>query len=183
MGFFDKFKNNKNNEKDIIMENYNFGDLLFKQDKKGGVICEESKNLFEKYATSIKIKNYLEKDNELYKTTFEYIHIQRKKIEDNLKKFYLDRYDSDSVEDGFKMPHIDSSTYADLVSVINETQDIGSDLIGIDELKQLIDNSNEDDIFFEITAEFYESSQLVEEYAIAYINCRTKEICYCFDIF
>ena len=100
------------------------------------------------------------------------------KIQD-LVKDLLDTINDalEEVEKGFKINHIKTVKYNDLVSYVNNLEELEIDILGRDDLKKFIHNSNEDDIFIKITSDFLG----YECYAMAYINCRTKEICYCYD--
>lgn len=167
---------NKDKKKDteFILEVPGGGNLTFKENKDNRWRCDSSECLFEKYNPTIIIE-YKEKDNELYKEIFEYIYLNKENIESKLKELY--DYQKQEIDKDFKISHISSSTPQKLISYIASLKDIGVEVLNIDNLEKIISNSNEDDIFIKISSEILGS----EEYATAYINCRTKEICYCHD--
>lgn len=179
MGLFGRHKEKNNELNEIVIECMGSGQLTFKKSH-DIFICKDNKFVFKKYCPTLRISNYLYENMELYKDIFAYINLNSEAIEKNLKELYLTDYLEDDVEEGFKITDIDLITYDHLVQ---QLEDMCSDEEEAEKLKSFIDNLDNSDICLEIDAARYENNQLTEEYAIAYINCRTKCICYCYEKF
>lgn len=176
MGLFGRHKEKNNEVNEIVIECMESGQLIFKKSH-DIFICKDNEVVFQKYCPTLRISNYLDENMELYKDIFAYINLNSEAIEKSLKELYLTDYLEDDVEEGFKVTDIDLITYDYLVQ---QLEDMYSEEEAV-KLKSFIDNSDKSDICLEIDATRYENNQQTEEYAIAYINCRTKCICYCYE--
>ncbi len=159
----------------FVLEVPKLGGLTFKRYKDGHLRCDESECLLKKYTPVIIIKDYKEEANDLYMQIFEYIYTEKETIISSLKKLY--NYSEEELKKDFKITHVKTSTYKDLIAYIEELDALRITVMNIEDLKKILNNSYEDDIFIEISSELLG----IEGYATAYINCRTKEICYCYD--
>lgn len=181
IGYLRDKKYKKNNITEYKIEDQKLGEVKAVEDTKKNILTFEG-ILFGRYNPNIEIKNYDKDNKKLYFDTLGYIKENQKEIEKELKSFYLSNYDKKEkdIEDSFKIEFITTKTYMDLVKYSDDIEENGFDVEGIKELKNLINNSKPDDIFLEITAECDCISS--EDFAMAYINCRTNGICYCYDI-
>ena len=185
IGYLRDKKYKKSNITEYKIEDKKLGEVKAVQDNKKNILSFEG-ILFDKYNPNIEIKNYDKDNKKLYFDALGYIKENQKEIEKELKRFYLSNYLSNydkkekDIEDSFKIEFITTKTYMDLVTYRDEVEENGYDVEGIENLRNLINNSKSEDIFLEIVAECDCISS--EDFANAYINCRTNEICYCYDI-
>lgn len=171
-------RHKKNNISEYIVEDKKLGKIKIAEDSLNNTFtCIEPNVLFDKYNPNTHFKIYYENSKNLYFETLGYIKENQKEIEQNLKYFFLADYEKDYVENGFKISIVNSYTFAELVKYSNNIKEYRLDVEGEEELNKLLSTSKEDDIFINISAECNNI-----QYSTAYINCRTKKICYCFDV-
>ena len=173
--------NKKNDKKVKEIYHDNFGKLIFEFDSKNNrLFTRNSNNLIKGYNSIIKIENFSEDYMSTYIDTLKYIFDNNEEVINNLKNCFTKHYFSDDeVNSGLIIDGIRIINYYDIKNYIDEMDDLGVNMEGINELKDLLNNSSSEHIFSEITARVNN----IESYAIAYLNEKENNIIYCFDIF
>lgn len=152
-----------------IMENKFFGKIKIIEDfSKKILVIKNIQISFGKDKPEVKIQNYIKENNNIYFNSLEHIYIEQEEIIKKLIAVFLSQ--SDEQIEKFKVMSISTNNKKTLIEYNNQ-------IIRNDEFKIFVNNSLDEDIFFEITSDIgYD-----ELYGIAYINCRTKEKFYLLD--
>lgn len=172
--------------KDKKYEQQHISSEFFEDDKLGKVkivkdnlknisSISEYKELFEKYEISIRFNSSFQDSVKVYLETLAYIKENQIEIEQRLKNLYLSNYEKEEVENKFKVSSISSESYKEIKEYCAQIEEHRFSVEGEVELNEFLCNASETDLFLCVYAE----SVLGD--AFAYINCRTKQICYCLD--
>lgn len=135
---------------------------------KGSPILMNQNQIYLKMGENMSKESYLE--------VLRYIESHQQEIEENLQHYYLLDYDEYYVEKNFYIASIGSSTYQELTENKEYAQNY---VAGLENLEKLYAHSNENDSFLYVSAS---CDQIQSSYAFCYINCRTLEMAYWFDM-
>lgn len=172
-------KNEKLKEETISVHSDTFGDLEPTENLSDHMVdFSHALDLFKQYRPSIRISNQDDKKLNEYLEALSYVAKKQTEIEEKMKELFLFDNSKDEIEKQFNIEGISSTQYEYLKEYDQDNREQNLSITGGDELEVFVRNSRESDAILSIYAEFGHSSQ-----ANAYINNRTKEICYCRDDF